>query len=172
MEIFSSLDLMFNMRIGFGKDIHKLVRGRKLVLGGVTIPYKKGLLAHSDGDVVIHSLVDALIGALNLGDIGKLFPDTDSKYKDYNSTIFLEEIKKIVENKGFFIEYCDIFISCEKPKLGKYVNSMKEIISLKLEIDISKISIKCGTNEKLGYIGKNKAIESYAVVLLKEKKDE
>ena len=159
------------MRIGFGKDVHRLVKKRKLVLGGVEIPYEKGLISHSDGDVVIHSLVDAIIGALNLGDIGKLFPDTDPKYFNCSSLFFLKETEKMVEQNKCKVEYIDIFISAEAPKLGNYVSFMKYNISQYLKIDVNRISIKCGTNEKLGYIGKKQGIESYAVVLLKEEKD-
>ena len=157
------------MRIGFAKDIHKLVNDRKLILGGIEIPYSKGLLAHSDGDVVIHSLVDSIIGALNLGDIGKIFPDSNDKYKNISSIYFLKEINKILKKENYDIEYIDIFISCEKPKLSKYIDEMKNIISLNLEIDKSIMSIKVGTNEGIGEIGKNEAIESYSICLLKEK---
>ena len=157
------------MRIGFAKDIHKLVENRKLVLGGVEIPYSKGLLAHSDGDVVIHSLVDALIGAMNEGDIGKIFPDTDNKYKDISSIYFLEKVKEMLKDRDLEIEYIDIFISCEAPKLKDYIFEMKKNISLILDIDLALISIKAGTNEGIGEVGQNLAIESYATCLLKEK---
>lgn len=159
------------MRIGFSKDVHKLVKNRVLRLGGVNIPFKKGLLAHSDGDVVIHSLVDAIIGALNLGDIGKLFPDNDKKYENYDSMNFLDTIRELIKQNKMYIEYIDIFISCEKPKLSDYINIMKTNIANKLNIDISRISIKCGTNEKLGYVGKIKGIECFSTVLLMEEKD-
>ncbi len=156
------------MRIGFAKDIHKLENNRKLILGGVEIPFEKGLVAHSDGDVVIHSIVDSLIGALNKGDIGKLFPDTDDKYKNISSIFFLDEMKKILLNEKYDIEYIDVFISCEKPKLKEYIDKMKEIISFHLDIDLNKISIKAGTNEGLGEVGNCQAIESYSICLLKE----
>lgn len=157
------------MRIGFAKDIHRLVENRKLVLGGVKIPYAKGLLAHSDGDVVIHSLVDAIIGAMNEGDIGKIFPDSDDKYKNISSIYFLKEIKKMLDERNFEIEYIDIFISCEAPKLKDYIFEMKKNISSILDIDLALISIKAGTNEGIGEVGRNLAIESYATCLLKEK---
>ncbi len=157
------------MRIGFAKDIHRLVENRKLVLGGIEIPYHKGLLAHSDGDVVIHSLVDAIIGAMNEGDIGQIFPDNDDKYKNISSIYFLKEIKTMLLAKGLEVEYIDIFISCEAPKLKNYIEKMKENISSTLNIDISRVSIKAGTNEGIGEIGQNLAIESYATCLLKEK---
>lgn len=159
------------MRIGFSKDVHRLVRNRTLCLGGVNIPFKKGLLAHSDGDVVIHSLVDAIIGALNLGDIGKLFPDNDKKYENYNSIDFLDEMRSLLTKYKMYVEYIDIFISCEKPKLSDYTQIMKANIANKLNIEPSRISIKCGTNEKLGYVGKMKGIECFSTVLLMEEKD-
>lgn len=157
------------MRIGFSKDVHRFKKGRKLILGGVEIPFKKGLIAHSDGDVVVHSIVDAILGAINFGDIGTLFPDNDNKYKDYNSMLFLVEIKKILEFRGLFIENIDVFISCEKPKLRDYISVMRQNIAETLEIDIKRISIKAGTNEKLGYVGNMKGIESYCVCLIGEK---
>ena len=159
------------MRIGFGKDVHRLVKKRKLVLGGVEIPHDKGLISHSDGDVVIHALVDAIIGALNLGDIGKLFPDTDAKYYNCSSLYFLGKVEELIVRENCKVDYIDIFISAEAPKLGKYVSFMKYNIAQYLKIDEKRISIKCGTNEKLGYIGKKQGIEAYAVVLLKEEKD-
>lgn len=159
------------MRVGFAKDVHRFIKNKELFLGGVKIPYKKGLLAHSDGDVVLHSLIDALCGALNIGDIGTNFPNTDSKYLNISSIELLKEIQKKVENCKVFIDYIDIFISCEEPKLSSYILKMRENISNVLKIDISRISIKCGTNEKLGYIGKRKGIESFAIVALKEEKD-
>lgn len=159
------------MRIGFSKDVHRLVRKRALRLGGVTIPFKKGLLAHSDGDVVIHSLVDAFIGALNLGDIGKLFPDTDKQYENFDSMKFLDVVKNLLIDKKMYVEYIDIFISCEKPKLREYIDLMKANIASRLNIELSRISIKCGTNEGLGYVGKMKGIECFSTVLLMEEKD-
>ncbi len=172
MVIFSSLDLMFSMRIGFSKDVHKLIKNRPLILGGVNIPYKKGLDAYSDGDVVLHSLIDAIFGALNKGDIGINFPNTDPKYHNCDSIFLLKETKKIIDICMVNIDYIDIFISCEEPKLETYVGFMKANISEVLDIDINRIGIQCGTNEGLGYIGKKKGIESFATILLKEKSDE
>ena len=157
------------MRVGFAKDIHRLVEGKDLILGGVKIPFDKCLEAHSDGDVVIHSIVDALIGALNKGDIGTLFPDTDERYKNINSSYFLKEIKKIIENCSVFIDYIDVFISCEKPKLKDYISQMKENICKELQISTDRLSIKCGTNEGVGAVGEGKTIESYCIVCLGEK---
>ncbi len=160
------------MRIGFSKDVHKFIKNRPLVLGGVTIPYKKGLEAFSDGDVVLHSLIDAIFGALNKGDIGTNFPNTDPRYKNCDSLFLLKETKKIMDFCRFKIEYIDIFISCEEPKLSSYVVYMKRNIAQTLNINENLVSIKCGTNEGLGYIGKKKGIESFVSVLLKEDKDE
>lgn len=159
------------MRVGFAKDVHKFTKKRPLILGGEKIAYKKGLFAYSDGDVVLHSLIDALCGALNIGDIGTIFPNTDPMFHNISSIKLLEEMQKKLENYKVFVEYIDIFISCEAPKLSTYVNKMKENISNILKIDMSRVSIKCGTNEKLGYIGKKKGIESFCIVALKEEKD-
>ena len=160
------------MRIGFAKDIHKFKKGRKLILGGVEIPNKKGLDAHSDGDVLAHAISDSLIGAIGIGDLGKLFPDNDNKYKNFNSLEFLKEVRKIVDSKGYIIDYIDTFISCEKPKLASYTALMKHEVASALGIDASRVSIKCGTNEGLGYIGKGKGIECFATCILKESKYE
>ena len=160
------------MRIGFSKDVHKFIKNRPLVLGGVTIPYKKGLEAFSDGDVVLHSLIDAIFGALNKGDIGTNFSNTDPRYKNCDSLFLLKETKKIMDFCRVKIEYIDIFISCEEPKLSSYVVYMKRNIAQTLNINENLVSVKCGTNERLGYIGKKKGIESFASVLLKEDKDE
>lgn len=156
------------MKIGFSKDVHRLKKNVPLILGGVTIPYKKGLISHSDGDVVLHSLIDAILGALNKGDIGKVFPDNTSEYKNASSMYLLSKTYKILENCNVFIDYIDIFISCDEPKLSPFTNLMKFNISETLQISKDRISIKCGTNEGLGYIGQKKAIESYCVVILKE----
>ncbi len=156
------------MRVGIAKDIHKLKRNAKLILGGVEIPYKKGLVSHTDGDVVLHSLIDAIFGALNKGDIGTNFPPTDDTYKNMSSLELLKKTKKIVEICSVFIENIDIFISCEEPILADYIPKMKDNISKVLNISIDKISIKAGTNEGVGYIGRKKAIESFAAVLINE----
>ena len=154
------------MRIGFGKDIHKTIIGENLVLGGILIPCDFGLEAHSDGDVVIHSLVDAILGALNDGDIGTHFPDNDDKYYKISSLYFLKYVENKLSSAGYFIENIDIHITCEKPKLRPYIDMMKEKIAHTLKIDKEKVSIKAGTNEGIGEIGKGYAIESTAVVLI------
>lgn len=157
------------MRIGFAKDIHKLEEGKKLFLGGIEVPFEKGLASHSDGDVVLHSLCDAILGALNKGDIGIHFPPSDEKYKNKNSIYFLDNVTAIMRDSGFEIEYIDIFISCEKPKLKDYILLMREKIAKTIGISVDLVSIKAGTNEGFDSVGQGLAIESYASVLLKEK---
>lgn len=156
------------MRIGFGYDVHPLVRDRKLILGGVEIPFEKGLLGHSDGDALIHAIIDALFGAASLGDIGSYFPDTDEKYRDISSLILLEETGKILANKKFHIINIDSTIVLEKPKLQKYIPSMRSNIADKLDIEITQISIKATREEGLGFVGKGEGIKVYAVALIKE----
>ena len=157
------------MRVGLGKDIHILKKGYDLTLGGTKIPFKKGLVSYSDGDCLIHSVIDAILGALNLGDIGQNFPDNDSKYKGISSLTLLEYTKKFLDDSKYKISNIDCFISCEKPKLKDYINEMKINISKVLGIELDQISIKAGTNENMGYIGKNKAIECESIVLLEDK---
>jgi len=170
--IFSSLDLMFNMmRIGYGRDIHEMVVGKPLVLGTVTIPYLMGLSSYSDGDVVVHSLVDAILGALAKGDIGTMFPNSDVKNKGRHSVEFLKEIKPLIKECGYEISNIDVMITCEKPKLAGYILSMRGSIAIILGIDIDKVSIKAGTNEGFGYIGEGKAILAESVVLLEGEKN-
>ena len=157
------------MRVGLGKDIHILKKGYDLTLGGTKNQYKKGLVSYSDGDCLIHSVIDAILGALNLGDIGQNFPDNDPKYKGISSLTLLEYTKKFLDDSKYKISNIDCFISCEKPKLKDYINEMKINISKVLGIELDQISIKAGTNEKMGYIGKNKAIECDSIVLLEDK---
>lgn len=157
------------MRIGFGYDVHPLVKDRKLILGGVEIPFEKGLLGHSDGDTLIHAIIDALFGAACLGDIGSHFPDTDSKYKDISSLFLLEKTNRILENKEFHIINIDSTIVLEKPKLQKYIPAMKSNIADKLDIEIRQISIKATKEEGLGFVGEGKGIRVYAVVLINKK---
>ena len=157
------------MRVGLGKDIHILKKGYDLILGGTKIPFKKGLVSYSDGDCLIHSIIDAILGALSLGDIGQKFPDNDPKYKGISSLTLLKETKKFIDESNYKISNIDCFISCEKPKLKDYINEMKINISDILDINLDQISIKAGTNEKMGYIGRSKAIECESIVLLEEK---
>ncbi len=154
-----------NMRIGFGYDIHRLAKNRKLILGGVELENPLGLLGHSDGDVLIHSIIDSLLGAFALNDIGTHFPNTDEKYKDISSLILLKKTMKIIPGKVINI---DATIVAEEPKMAPYISSMRKNISENIGTDISNVSIKAKTNEGLGSIGKNEAIACYCVSLCEE----
>ncbi|MBQ7792125.1 MAG: 2-C-methyl-D-erythritol 2,4-cyclodiphosphate synthase [Clostridia bacterium] len=155
------------MRIGFGYDVHKLTEGRKLILGGVEIPHTMGLLGHSDADVLVHSIMDAILGALALGDIGKHFPDTDSQYKNIDSMILLKKVKELILEKGYGVGNIDATVCAQKPKLLPYIERMRQKISDVLETDLGNISVKATTTEKLGFVGQEEGISSYAVCLLK-----
>jgi len=157
------------MRIGFGYDIHRLVNNRKLVLGGIDVPAKKGLLGHSDADALLHAIIDAILGAAGLGDIGKHFPDTDKKYKDISSAILLERVDKIIKGKGYLINNIDTVIILEKPKLGGLKEKMAERIAAILNISKDKVNVKAKTNEGLDSTGKGQAIAAYAVAVLNKK---
>ncbi len=157
---------MQNYKIGIGYDIHKLAEDRKLILGGIEIPYEKGLLGHSDADALIHAIIDALLGALCLDDIGALFPDTDEKYKDISSVLLLKSVYEIVKNKGYQICNIDSNIIAQAPKMRGYIDSIRKNLSDILECEF--ISVKAKTNEKLDAVGEGKAIETNAVVLLKK----
>lgn len=154
------------MRIGIGYDIHKLVEGRKLILGGVQIDYEKGLLGHSDADVLVHAIMDAILGAIGKRDIGCYFPDTDKNFKDINSLLLLEKVAEILKSSGYKIENIDSVIIAQAPKLNPYIDEMKSNIAQVLKLDISQIGIKATTNEGLDSIGELKAIASQAVVLV------
>ena len=153
-------------RIGVGYDIHKLVEGRDLILGGVKITHEKGLLGHSDADVLIHAIIDALLGALALDDIGTLFPDTDPKYKDIDSTILLKHVYELIQSKGYKIVNIDSNIIAQAPKMMPYIPKMKEVLCKILNTNPDDFSIKAKTKEKLDAVGQKLAIESNAVVLL------
>ena len=154
------------MRIGFGYDVHRLVEDRDLILGGVKIEYEKGLLGHSDADVLLHSIADAILGAAALGDIGKHFPDTDPKYKGADSLILLKEAYKKVLEAGYKIGNLDATVCAQAPKLMPYIEKMRENIADALSCDVSSVSIKATTTEKLGFVGNGDGISSYAVCLL------
>lgn len=154
------------IRIGNGYDVHKLVEGRKLILGGVEIPYEKGLLGHSDADVLVHAIMDSLLGALALGDIGQHFPDNDNKYLNIDSMILLEKVMELVEDRGYKIGNIDAIIVAQRPKLKDFLPMMREKISNVLKTSIVNISIKATTEEKLGFTGSGEGIKSYSVVLL------
>ncbi|WP_300393191.1 2-C-methyl-D-erythritol 2,4-cyclodiphosphate synthase [Fusobacterium sp.] len=154
------------IRIGNGYDVHKLVEGRKLVLGGIEIPHVKGVLGHSDGDVLIHAIMDAILGALALGDIGKHFPDTDMKYEGIDSKILLKKVYEIMIDKGYKIGNLDSIIVAQKPKLKDYIDSMRKTIAEILHMEVENVSVKATTEEKLGFTGEEQGIKSYCVVLL------
>ncbi len=156
-------------RIGLGYDIHRLVEGRELIIGGIKITHEKGLLGHSDADVLVHAIIDALLGALALDDIGTLFPDTDPKYKDADSVILLKNVYKLIKDKGYLINNIDSNIIAQSPKMMPFIPKMKKVLSEVLEISLSDISIKAKTKEKLDAVGENRAIEANAVVLLVRK---
>lgn len=156
-------------RIGYGEDIHRLVSDRPLILGGIVIPFEKGLLGHSDADVVCHALSDALLGALALGDIGTHFPDSDMQYKNVNSVILLQKVATLVSEKNYLIVNIDIAISLEKPRLSPFIMAMRNKISETLGIELNTISIKAMTNEGLGSVGRGEACRATAIVLLKRK---
>lgn len=158
-----------NFRIGHGYDLHRLVEGRKLILGGVDVPYEKGLLGHSDADVLVHALMDALLGALALGDIGKHFPDNDPSYKGISSIVLLEKVKDIVENEGFALSNADVTVIAQRPKLLGYIPEMRKKLADTLGCDISSISIKATTEEGLGSTGNGDAIAAHAVCILERK---
>ena len=154
------------MRIGLGYDIHKLVENRDLILGGVKIPHSLGLLGHSDADVLLHAIIDAMLGALALRDIGYHFPDTDEKYKNANSLELLIYTNKLIQKEGYKIVNIDSNIICQKPKLKDYIDLMREKISLALEIEMNQISIKAKTNENMDSMGEEKSIVANAIVLV------
>ena len=158
------------IRIGSGYDVHRLVAGRVLVLGGVQIPFELGLLGHSDADVLIHAIVDALLGALALGDIGVHFPDTDSQYKDIDSRILLNKVYALVKEQGWQLVNLDATICAQAPKLSPYINAMRSNLALDLDCALQQISVKATTEEGLGVSGKGEGIAAYCHLLLQELK--
>lgn len=154
------------MRIGIGYDVHQLVEGRKLILGGVEIPYERGLLGHSDADVLVHAIEDAVLGALALGDIGKLFPDTDPAYKDASSMKMFKQVMALVKENGYAIDNIDATIIAERPKLAPHILAMRENIAEVCEKELSAVSIKATTSEQMGYEGRGEGMTAMAVVLL------
>jgi 2-C-methyl-D-erythritol 2,4-cyclodiphosphate synthase len=156
------------MRIGFGFDAHKLAEGRKLVLGGVEIPHERGLLGHSDADVLVHAIADALLGAAGLGDIGRLFPDTDPQYKDARSLDLLIRIHEQVSLLGFHVVNADTTVVCEAPRIGPHVNAMRDSLARALDVSPQEISIKGKTTEKMGFTGRGEGIAAFATVLIEQ----
>ncbi len=156
------------MRIGHGYDAHRFAVNRKLILGGVDIPYEQGMLAHSDGDVVIHALIDALLGAAGMGDIGALFPDSSDTYKDIDSRILLRDVMAKLKEGGFSVGNADITIVAQAPKMKPYIQQMKALLAVDLEINEARLNIKATTTEGMGFVGRKEGIAAYAVALLKE----
>ena len=156
------------MRIGMGYDVHKLVEGRKLILGGVEISYEKGLLGHSDADVLLHAIMDALLGAAALGDIGKHFPDTDPAYKGISSIRLLEHVADLLEEHQFLIENIDATIIAQRPKMRPYIDTMRENIAKALKIEADQINVKATTEEGLGFTGSGEGISSQAICMLEK----
>lgn len=155
------------MRIGQGYDVHKLVEGRRLILGGVEIPFEKGLLGHSDADVLIHSIMDALLGAAALGDIGKLFPDNDPEYSGADSIELMKKVATLLKSKNYLIENIDATIIAQRPKLAHYIDEMRENIAVACGIEADCVSVKATTEEGLGFTGSGEGIAAQAVCLLK-----
>lgn len=157
------------MRIGIGYDVHKLVKGRLLIIGGAEIPHSLGLEGHSDADVLVHAIMDSLIGALALGDIGKHFPDTDDEYKGISSIELLKRVYGLIEDKGYKIGNIDSVISAQNPKLAPFIENMRKNLSEILNTDIENISVKATTTEKLGFEGREEGISAQAICLLVRK---
>ncbi len=154
------------MRIGSGYDVHRLVEGRKLIIGGVEIPHDKGLLGHSDADVLLHAVMDALLGAAALGDIGKHFPDSDERYKGISSVLLLEKVGELLEENNYVIENIDCTIIAQKPKMAPYIQTMRENIAKALLIDVTQVNVKATTEEGLGFTGAEEGIAATSVALL------
>lgn len=154
------------MRVGMGYDVHKLVEDRDLIIGGVKVPYEKGLLGHSDADVLLHAVMDALLGAAALGDIGKHFPDTDDRFKGISSLALLGEVKKLLDNELYVIENIDATIIAQKPKMAPHIEQMRENIAKTLQIDVNQVNVKATTEEGLGFTGEGKGISSQAICML------
>lgn len=164
--IFEDMKERITMRVGMGYDVHKLVEGRRLVLGGVEIPYEKGLLGHSDADVLVHAVMDALLGAAALGDIGKHFPDTDPAYEGADSMRLLEEVRKLLDANNYVIGNVDATVIAQRPKLAPYIEMMRENIAARLLIDKNQVNVKATTEEGLGFTGQGQGISSQAICLL------
>lgn len=159
-------------RIGTGFDVHKLVENRKLIICGVEIPYKLGLLGHSDADVALHALMDAMLGALALGDIGAHFPDSDGRFKDISSIVLLKETAKLIDQKNYRLANADITIIAQRPKFRPYIEEMRQNIANALDVSTEQISVKATTTEELGFTGRGEGIAAEAVVLLQKKMNE
>jgi 2-C-methyl-D-erythritol 2,4-cyclodiphosphate synthase len=153
-------------RCGIGYDLHRLAEGRKLIIGGIEVPFDKGPVGHSDGDVVAHALCDALLGAAGLGDIGTHFPDTDAKWKGANSLLFLEHVRKLLQEKFLVIDHVDVVVILERPKLGPHFPKMRDALATSLGVPVDRIHLKAKTNEGVDAVGRGEAIASYVVATL------
>jgi len=153
-------------RIGYGYDVHRLVEGRALVLGGVTVPFEKGLLGHSDADVLLHALMDALLGAAALGDIGHMFPDTDERYKDADSRDLLRRVAAALEGNGFSVGNVDVTLVAQRPKIAPYIRQMREHIAADLSVPLDAVSVKATTEERLGFTGSGEGMSAHAAALV------
>jgi 2-C-methyl-D-erythritol 2,4-cyclodiphosphate synthase len=158
------------MKVGYGYDSHRLVRGRRLVIGGVDVPSEKGLLGHSDADVLLHAIGDALLGAIGEGDLGRHFPDTDPAYRDLSSLLILQKINDMAERKGLVVGNLDSTVILEEPRLAEFVPLMVARIASVLGVEQGRVNVKAKTNEKMGFIGRGEGIAAFAVVTVKEKK--
>jgi 2-C-methyl-D-erythritol 2,4-cyclodiphosphate synthase len=156
-------------RVGYGYDVHQLVNGRKLIIGGFHVPHNKGLLGHSDADVLLHAVSDALLGAAGMEDIGTYFPNTDPKFKDIDSRLIVSQVMEMVAKKGFFVGNLDATVVLQNPKIKEFIPKIKENLSSLLKIDITDISVKATTTEHLGFIGKEEGVTASAVVLIYQK---
>ena len=158
--------MKLNFRTGFGFDVHSFAEGRKLIIGGVEIPFDKGLEGHSDADVLLHAICDAMLGALALGDIGIHFPNTDERWKDADSAVLLKHVNELINSKGYELGNLDCVLAMEKPKISPYVDEIRKCISVVISADSDQISIKATTTEKLGFIGRHEGIAATAIALL------
>jgi len=156
------------IRVGHGYDVHALAPGLPLVLGGVRIPHEKGCVAHSDGDVAVHALCDAMLGAAALGDIGRHFPDTDPRYKGIDSLVLLREVMALLRREDYSIGNVDVTIAAQRPKLAPFIDQMRSRIAAAMGVDVGRVSVKATTTERLGYVGREEGIEAFAVALIEK----
>ncbi|MHB1653567.1 MAG: 2-C-methyl-D-erythritol 2,4-cyclodiphosphate synthase [Desulfitobacteriaceae bacterium] len=160
------------MRVGIGYDVHALVPGRPLIVGGLNIPYDRGLQGHSDADVLLHAIMDALLGALALGDLGKHFPDQDEKYRGISSILLLTDVVALIKAKGYYIGNVDSIVVAQRPKLAPYIQAMRERLAQTLGVELEAISVKATTTERLGFEGREEGISAQAIVVLEEIREE
>ncbi|MBQ2120481.1 MAG: 2-C-methyl-D-erythritol 2,4-cyclodiphosphate synthase [Peptococcaceae bacterium] len=157
------------MRVGFGYDVHRLVEERKLILGGVEIPYEKGLLGHSDADVLVHAVMDAMLGAAGMGDIGRHFPDSDNQYKGIDSMILLEKVTELLTEAGYMVNNMDVTVVAQRPKLAGFIPQMEENLAKAVKVEKEAVNVKATTTEKLGFEGEGLGMSAYAVCTIKKR---